>query len=172
MLGAVGVHSSWAQDAAPALEIPDHTGQLRNLEEFRGKVVVLNFWATWCGPCAAEMPRFVETQQRYGPQGVVVLAVSLDAAETKPNIPAFVQKYKMDFPVLVDATIDHLHLFELGDGLPSTVFLDTEGRVFARILGEAKKKDIFARVDWLLGVRQGKHPKPPKPLLGKLMKAQ
>jgi len=163
--------AGFAQVAEPALELADHTGQARKLDDYRGHVVVLNFWATWCGPCAAEMPRFVETQSLYGSRGVTVLAVSLDAAETQVNIPAFVTKYKMNFPVLVGATVDHLHLFEMGDGLPGTVFLDPEGHVFARIHGEAKKKDIFARVDWLLGDRKGKNPKPPKPLLGKPVKS-
>ena len=156
------------QDELPAWELADHTGQMRRLEEFRGKAVVLNFWATWCGPCAKEMPIFAETHQRYGKRGVVVLAASLDDDQTKENIPAFMQKYKLNFPVLVGATADHLHLFELGDGLPSTVFLDTEGRVFARIFGGVKKKDVFERVEWLLGDRKGRNPKPPKPVLGKI----
>jgi hypothetical protein len=116
------------------------------------------------------MPRFVETQALYRDKGVVVLAVSLDAEETKVQIPGFVSKYKMDFPVLVGGTIDHLHQFEMGDGLPGTIFLDPDGHVFARILGEAKKKDVFARVDWLLGDRKGNNQKPPKPMLGHLMK--
>lgn len=157
-----------AQVPPPDLELPDNAGQVRKLADYRGHIVVLNFWATWCGPCAAEMPRFVETQSLYGGRGVVVLAASLDAEETKANIPSFVTKYKMNFPVLVGATVDHLQRFEMGDGLPGTVFLDTEGRVFARIFGEAKKKVIFARVEWLLGDRKGKNSKPPKPLLGKI----
>lgn len=157
-----------AQEAEPALELPDHAGQLRKLADYRGHVVVLNFWATWCGPCAAEMSRFVETQNRYGARGVVVLAASLDAEETKANIPAFMKKHKMEFPVLLGATPDHLHRFGMGDGLPGTVFLDAEGHIFARILGEAKKKDVFARVEWLLGNREGKEP---KPLLGKITKS-
>src|SRR3990172_3629989 len=106
--------TSRAQVPLPDLELPDNAGQLRKLDDYRGHVVVLNFWATWCGPCAAEMPRFVETQSLYGGRGVTVLAVSLDAAETQVNIPAFVTKYKMNFPVLVGATVDHLHLFEMG----------------------------------------------------------
>ncbi|MBI3935208.1 MAG: TlpA family protein disulfide reductase [Acidobacteria bacterium] len=162
------LQTSRAQDPAPDLELPDLTGQLRKLDDYRGHVVVLNFWATWCGPCAKEMPIFVETQHRYDARGVVLLAASLDAEETKSNIPAFIQKHKMDFPVMLGATVDHLDLFGMGDGLPGTVFLDADGHIFARILGEAKKKDVFARVEWLLGDRKGKNPKPPKPVLGKI----
>ena len=162
--------TGFAQEIAPALELNDFNGQPQNLENYRGKIVVLNFWATWCGPCAGEMPRFVETQALYQDRGVVVLAVSLDPEETKSQIPDFIKKYKMDFPVLVGGTIEHLHAYGMGDGLPGTVFLDRDGRIFARILGEAKKKDVFARVDWLLGNRPGKNPKPPKPLIGHMLK--
>jgi thiol-disulfide isomerase/thioredoxin len=149
---------SLAQEAAPALEMTDHTGQLQRLEDYRGKVVVLNFWATWCGPCAAEMPIFVDAQKRYGKQGVVVLAASLDDDETKANIPEFMRKRKMNFPVLMGATVDHLELFSLGQALPATVFIDPVGNVFSRILGEAKKGDVRDRVEWLLGRRKGKEP--------------
>jgi thiol-disulfide isomerase/thioredoxin len=155
-------------EAVQSLELADENGQMRRLEDYRGKVVVLNFWATWCGPCAKEMPIFVEAVKRYGTRGIVVLAASLDDDQTKENIPAFMKKYKMNFPVLVGATVDHLHLFEMGDGLPSTVFLDTEGRVFARIFGEVKKKDVFERIEWLLGDRKGRNPQPPKPVLGEI----
>jgi thiol-disulfide isomerase/thioredoxin len=158
----------WAQDAAPAFELPDHTGQVQRLEDYRGKVVVLNFWATWCGPCAAEMPIFVDVQKRFGARGVVVLAASLDDDTTKANIPEFMRKRKMNFPALVGATVDHLQLFGMGEALPGTVFLDREGRIFSRILGEAKMGDVFERVEWLLGERKRKEPKPlldhiPKP---------
>ena len=160
LAGMALLQSAWAQDTAPALELPDQSGQLQKLENYRGKVVVLNFWATWCGPCAAEMSIFVETERRYGARGVVVVAASLDAEETKGQIPAFIQKHKMGFPVLVGATADHLQQFGMGEGLPGTVFLDSEGRIFARILGEAKKRDVFERVEWLLGLHQGKEPAP------------
>jgi len=157
--GVVFLADGLAQEAAPALEMTDHAGRVQRLADYRGKIVVLNFWATWCGPCAAEMPIFVDTQKRYGKKGVVVLAASLDDDETKANIPGFMQKRKMDFPVLMGTTVDHLELFGLGQALPATVFVDKEGNIFSRILGEAKKRDIRERVDWLLGQRRGKQPK-------------
>lgn len=156
--GAVCWQSAGAQEAAPALELPDHTGQARRLEDYRGHIVVLNFWATWCGPCAFEMPIFVDAQKRFGSNGVVVLAVSLDEEETKANIPKFMQKYKMNFPVLVGATADHMKLFGMGEALPGTVFLNRQGQIVARILGEGKKGQVFDRIEWFLGLGGRKPP--------------
>ena len=147
-----------SQDQAPPFELTDHAGQLQRLEDYRGKVVVLNFWATWCVPCTTEMPIFVDIQKRYGGQGVVVLAASFDDEETKGNIPEFARKTGMNFPVLMGTTLDHLELFGLALSLPGTVFVDREGRIFSRILGEATKGDVVDRVEWLLGRRQGEEP--------------
>jgi len=158
LAGVVFLPSVRAQEAAPALELPDHTGQLRRLEDYRGQIVVLNFWATWCGPCAFEMPIFVDAQKRFGSNGVVVLAASLDEEETKANIPEFMRKYKINFPVLVGATADHLKLFGMGEALPGTVFLNRQGQIVARILGEAKKGQVFDRVEWFLGLGGRKPP--------------
>jgi thiol-disulfide isomerase/thioredoxin len=152
-----------AQETAPALELKDYRGMVRKLGDYAGKIVVLNFWATWCGPCVKEMPIFVELSNKYGEQGVVVLAASLDAAETQPNIPAFVEKQKMPFPVLTGTTVDHMKEFGMGESLPGTIIIDQQGRVVSRILGEARKKEVVERVEWLLGLRKGK--KPPKALV-------
>jgi thiol-disulfide isomerase/thioredoxin len=158
LFGAVFLKTGSGQEAAPVFELSDHTGQLQRLEDHKGKIVVLNFWATWCGPCAAEMPIFVDVQKRYGARGVVVLAASLDDDQTKANIPEFMRKHKMSFPVLMGTTVDHLELFGLGQALPATVFIDAEGRVSSRILGEAKRGHVRDRVEWLLGRRRGKQP--------------
>lgn len=147
-----------AQERAPTFELTDLSGRLQRLEDYRGKVVVLNFWATWCVPCTTEMPIFVEVAKDYGPQGVVVLAASFDDEKTKANIPEFMRKTGMNFPVLLDTTMDHLQLFGMALSLPGTVFVDREGHIFSRILGEAKRRDVRDRVEWLLGRRRGKEP--------------
>ena len=166
LFGSVFLGVAFADEMAPALELKDSAGQVQKLDSYRGKVVVLNFWATWCGPCATEMSRFVDTYRRYSDRGLVILAASLDPEETKKNIPKFIERHHMEFPVLLDATVDQLKEFGMGEGVPGTVFIDAQGKIVARILGEAKKGDIFARVDWLLGDQKGK---PPKPVLGKML---
>lgn len=153
----------YAQDSAPALELKDHNGSVVKLSDYAGQAVVLNFWATWCGPCVKEMPIFVDAAKKYAEQGLVVLAASLDAPETQQNIAPFVEKQKMTFPVLVGATVDHMTAFGMGESLPGTIFIDQQGRVVGRILGEARKKEVTERVEWMLGLRKGK--KPPKALV-------
>src|SRR5690242_711151 len=86
------------------LALKDAEGHRVRLSDYRGKAVVLNFWATWCGPCNAEMPALVEAEKIYGPRGVVFIAASLDDAKTKAKIPDFVSKYHVTFPVWVGAT--------------------------------------------------------------------
>jgi peroxiredoxin len=134
----------------PEISLNDAQGKHHSLADYRGKIVVLNFWATWCVGCKQEMPIFVDVYKKYRDHGVVVLAASVDDESTKKYVPQFMRSYKMDFPVLLDASPDIMHDVGLGDALPSTVFLDTEGNVVGMIAGAAKRKDVLERVDKLL----------------------
>ena len=142
------------------LPFKDMKGQKVHLRDYRGKVVVLNFWATWCVPCREEMPMFVEMEKEYAPRGVVFIAASLDDRETRPKIPGFMAEFKIGFPVLVGASTMDLDDLKLGQALPATAFLDPEGRIVARILGQARKGDLKERLDWLTGDRKGPAPDP------------
>src|SRR5579872_5444944 len=117
------------------LNLKDISGQRVRLRDYRGKVVVLNFWATWCGPCKAELPMLVEAAAEYGSRGVVFLAASLDDEKTKQLVPAFVSEHHIGFPVWLGATDDDLAKLGLGEAVPATAFLDQEGHIQARILG-------------------------------------
>lgn len=149
-----------AQDVAPEFSLPDLKGAQQDLRDYRGKIVVLNFWATWCVPCAEEMPMLVDIQKRYAAQGVVVIGVSLDDATTRAKIDPFVRKKKVNFPIWLGATTEDLKRLGLGEALPATAFLDREGRITGRVLGMLRKKDLNHRVEWLLGNHQGDAPKP------------
>ena len=135
---------------------------LERLEEYRGRIVVLNFWATWCEPCRREMPLLGAVRKAYAAQGVEVIGASADAAETQPKIPEFVRRRKIEFPIWLGATTADMRRLELGEELPATAILDRDGRAAARILGPLKKGDIETRLDWLLGDRRTP---PPPPLL-------
>lgn len=134
-------------------------GASHSLAELRGHPSVVNFWATWCGPCRAEMPRLQKLSEEYAGKGVVFVAISLDDAETQPKIPAALAKSGLKFPAWKGATPDTLKELQLGVLVPATLVLDSDGQVIGKIEGEARDKDIQSRLDWLLTGRQGKQPK-------------
>ena len=142
------------------LALRDAAGRKVRLRDLRGAPVVLNFWATWCGPCTAEMPMLVEMEKQYAARGVRFIAASLDDAKTAAKIPAFLDGYKVTFPVWYGATADHLDQLKLGEAVPATAFLDAEGRVVARILGQARPEEVKQRLDWLTGDPSAPAPEP------------
>jgi len=143
-------------------------GAERRLSEYRGKVVVLNFWATWCVPCREEMPLLAGMQKRYAERGVVVIGASADDESTASQIPSFVQKLGIPFPVWKGATTEHMQALGLGTGLPVTAVLDRDGQLQFRLLGVIQKKDLETRLEFLLGDRHGR---PPAALVRRLSKA-
>ena len=141
------------------LTLKDAAGQKQRLRDLRGKIVVLNFWATWCGPCNAEMPILVEAAKRYAERGVVFIGASLDEAKTRDKIPAFLSQYQVTFPVWYGATGEDMDALKMGEAAPATAFLDAEGRIVARIQGQMTEEEIPERLDWLLGGQKGPAPK-------------
>lgn len=132
------------------LSLRDLSGKRVRLRDFRGHIVVLNFWATWCGPCNAEIPLLVKANREYEPRGVVFLGASLDDAKTRGNIPAFVDKHQLRYPVLIGGTANDLARLKLGIAIPATAVLDANGVIRFRILGQMRPGEMGARLDWLL----------------------
>jgi thiol-disulfide isomerase/thioredoxin len=142
------------------LVLTDRDSRRVRLSDYRGKSVVLNFWATWCGPCRAEMPLLTEAEREYGSRGVAFIAASLDEAKARNAIREFVEKFQIGFPVWYGATGDDLDKFQLGNAVPATAFLDPEGRVAARVLGQMRKEELIERLEWLTSDRKSLSPKP------------
>jgi thiol-disulfide isomerase/thioredoxin len=140
------------------LKLKDLAGEKVRLSDYRGKLVVLNFWATWCGPCREEMPRMVEAEKSWAAKGVVFIAVSLDDEKTRKNITAFVDQYHVAFPVWTGASADELDLLHMGQGVPDTAFIDEGGVIVARVLGEVRREELEERLLWLTGDRKGVRP--------------
>jgi cytochrome c biogenesis protein CcmG, thiol:disulfide interchange protein DsbE len=141
--------SARAGDAAPSLDLQDLKGAPHKLEEFRGKPVVLNFWATWCVPCAAEMPLLSEMQTQYKDK-ILFIAASIDDDDVKPEIAAFVKKHKGDaLTVMTGATLDNLQDFGVAQAMPGTVFIDAQGNIVDRVSGALKRDDLESRLQKL-----------------------
>ena len=138
-------------------KLADLQGQPHTLADYHGKPLVVNFWATWCGPCKHEMPLFADAVKHYGADKVQVVAVSLDDAGTRDKIPGFAEKEKMSFPILLGDT-QTMQKLGVGEAVPATVFLDANGKVISRVLGEISKSELKDRVEWMLGLKSGKPP--------------
>ncbi len=135
-------------------------GKKIRLSDYRGKIVVVNFWATWCAPCREEMPMLVEAEKLWVGKGIAFIAVSLDDDKSKKNIPAFIDQYHVSFPVLTGASSDDLDKLHLGSGVPDTAFVNESGVIIARVLGEIHRNELEDRLAWLTSDRQSQPPPP------------
>ncbi len=142
---------------APDFTLQDLQGKLVKLSDFRGKAVLLNFWATWCGPCKVEMPWFVELQKQYGPQGFEIVGVALDDSGTEA-IQKFAKEMGVNYTVLQGQD-------EVGDaygaiGLPTSYFIDRNGTVINSSAGLVERAEIEADIKKTLAAAPNATPPP------------
>jgi thiol-disulfide isomerase/thioredoxin len=135
-------------------------GQTRKLSSLRGQIVVVNFWATWCGPCQEELPRLCAIAANYAGKPVSFALISIDEPKNRPKIPAVLTRLHVTLESWQGADTDTMDNFGLGNIVPGTAILDAQGEVVARIMGEAREEDVRTAVDWLLGGKQGPAPPP------------
>jgi thiol-disulfide isomerase/thioredoxin len=149
--------SAKAQEATD-ISWHDTRGNVQSISRYKGKIVVLNFWATWCVPCRHEMPMLAEMQRKYADQGLVVLGGSVDDVTTEPQIQPYGEKSKISFPLLVGATSEQMKQMQLGESIPATAFFDADGKLVGRVLGELNKSELQHRIEWMLGKHKGTEP--------------
>jgi peroxiredoxin len=124
---------------APEFELKDANGATVRLSDYRGKVVLLNFWATWCGPCEVEIPWFIEFEQKYKDRNFAVLGVSFDDDGWK-SVRPYIASHKINYRIMVGS--DKLGEQYGGvDSLPTTFIIDREGRIAAHHVGLIDKAD-------------------------------
>jgi peroxiredoxin len=147
LLGASGAATSPLNKRAPDFRRADLRNAPIHLKDFRGKIVLLNFWATWCAPCLYEMPRFVEWQTKYGTRGLQVLGVSMDDSDSP--VRTLNRKLHLNYPVMMgDERLGELYGGILG--LPVTYLIDRRGVVRARFQGETDLSKIEGQLKVLL----------------------
>lgn len=133
--------------------LKDANGNAIKLSDYRGKVVLLNFWATWCGPCQLEIPWFIEFQQLYKSKGLQVLGVSMDDdgwAAVKP----YIAQHKINYPIVL-GNDSVSQLYGGIDSLPTTFIIDQEGRIaYPPHVGLVGKNEYLSEIQGLLESRQ------------------
>lgn len=133
-----------------ALSLPDPTGRPQSLAQWQGKVLVVNFWATWCAPCREEMPDLVRAQNEYGAKGLQIVGIAADNAD---KVQQFAKEIELNYPALIGgyAAIDLSK--DLGNSLvalPFTLILDRQGKVAYTHLGPVKPDELRAVITKLL----------------------
>lgn len=124
-------------------------GAVSRLKDFQGKVVILDFWATYCPPCIEEIPHLKALQAKYGKENLEIIGMHVGGEEDRPRVPAFVQKLKIDYTLAIPE--DELTRFIFGDrtDIPQTAIFDRQGKLVRKIIGfdPQIKKDLDAAVE-------------------------
>lgn len=132
---------------APDFTVKDLKGREISLSNYSGKVVFLNFWATWCGPCKAEIPDFIEAYKQNKDKGMEIIGISVDRISPK-SVLKFAEKYKINYPVVM-STDEIQKDYEPGPYIPTTIIIDQEGKIRHRHIGYMSKealKDYFLKL--------------------------
>jgi peroxiredoxin len=147
------VHASTNRKPAPEFTLTDSNGAKVKLSDYKGKVVLLNFWATWCGPCALEIPWFIEFEQQYKAKGFAVLGVSMDD-EGWNVVKPYIAEHKLNYRVLL-GNDSVSQLYGGLDALPTTYIIDRDGKVaFPAHVGLINKSEYVQEVQSLLSDKQ------------------
>jgi cytochrome c biogenesis protein CcmG/thiol:disulfide interchange protein DsbE len=126
---------------APDFALTDLNGNTLSLSDFEGKVLFLNFWATWCPPCRAEIPDFIEVYDEYKDMGLAILGISVDQMSAK-RVSAFVERQKMNYPVAM-ATKKLFQDYPSPGAIPTTLVIDGSGKIRYKKVGLMTKQEVI-----------------------------
>jgi thiol-disulfide isomerase/thioredoxin len=134
--------------AAPQFELRDVNGRIVRLSDYRGKVVVVNFWATWCPPCRAEMPELVRLQREHAKQGLQIIGITYPP-ENKDRVRRFARSLKVNYPIIL-GTRQIKARFSSDETLPLTIVIDRDGKVTDIISGILLREEFDEKIKPLL----------------------
>jgi len=136
---------------APDFELTSLDGKKVKLSDYRGKAVLLNFWATWCSPCKVEMPWFVDLQKKYGNDGLVILGIAMDDTDA-PKIAQFASEMGVNYPVLL-GTDRVSEQYGNVDFLPTSFYIDRQGKIVGKGTGLLGRSEIEENIQKALASR-------------------
>lgn len=137
---------------APDFAVMDLSGKTITAAQYKGKVLFLNFWATWCPPCRAEIPDFVAVTATHKDKGLEILGISLDTKE-KSAVQAFADQFKINYPIVLGSKAQTQKLlddFRPGQYIPTTFVIDKQGRIRDKIVRAMDKEEILRIFDRLI----------------------
>jgi peroxiredoxin len=126
---------------APDFELKTPDGKAVKLSSYRGKAVLLNFWATWCGPCKVETPWLVDFYKQYQPQGLEILGVAMDDSSSRDEIPKFIKDMNVNYTI-VEGTEDVADTYGGVNVFPVSFFIDRNGKIVSVVLGLTDHSDM------------------------------
>jgi thiol-disulfide isomerase/thioredoxin len=127
-------------------------GDKWSLEDQRGKVVLVNFWATWCPPCRVETPALVDLHSKYANRGFTIAGITMDE-EPQDTVPAFVNKYGISYPILTPTA--QLSLIDRVEALPTSILIDRSGRIARTYIGLVTEIGLSDDIEALLSEKAG-----------------
>jgi peroxiredoxin len=150
LFSKIGIHAIRDKKKAPDFHLEGLNGQKVQLNALKGKIIILNFWATWCGPCKEEMPSMEALYQHYKERDFVLLTISVDYGGPEP-VKKFIEKHHYRFPVLLDPKGKTLDLFEINK-IPATLIIDKKGKMIGRVIGPRNwnSPEVFSLVDQMI----------------------
>jgi len=150
LFSKIGIQPIEGGSKAPNFYLEDLKGKKLELKNFKGKVIFLNFWATWCGPCKEEMPSMETLYQQFKEKDFVFLAISVDYEGRKP-VKEFIEKERYTFPVLLDPKYETFDLYKV-KGIPTTIIIDKDRKMIGRAVGPKnwKSSDVISLINLLL----------------------
>jgi peroxiredoxin len=156
LFSKIGIRSIGDKKKAPDFCLAALNGEKVPLKTFKGKIIFLNFWASWCGPCKEEMPSMETLYQQYKGRDFIFLTISLDYGGTE-LVKKFIEKHGYHFPVLLDPQGRTLDLFEINK-LPATIIIDKNGKMIGRAIGSRNwsSPEVFSLIDQMLNDSSGK----------------